>query len=248
MNKITKPDIFGVQIQMTNCVELINLIENAIRKNSQISITYVTQHSLNLLFHNEKLQEIFARFTMVHQDGIGVYLAAKILYGKKALAYRLTGSDFYVYAKDYFAGKRYRLFFFGDTSENLAAIPEKCPGLNVAGLQDGYTYRDETVLQLINASGCDILFVGLGCPKQETWVTDNREKIKAPVVICVGDGLKIFSGNKARGPLWAQRFCLEWFFRFLHEPARLWQRYFLGIPLFFIRVFRIKFFLRKNVR
>ena len=220
----------------------MHLIEDAVAKNSRITITYAVMHSLNLLFQNEKLGEIFSRFTMVHQDGMGVYLAAKILYGKKALAYRLTGSDFYVYAKDYFAGKRYSLFFFGDTAENLAAIPEKCPGLNIAGLQEGYAYHDEAVVQSINASGCDIVFVGLGCPKQETWAITNREKIKASVVICVGDGLKIFSGNKARGPLWAQRLGLEWFFRFLHEPARLWRRYFIGIPLFFIRVFRIKFF------
>jgi N-acetylglucosaminyldiphosphoundecaprenol N-acetyl-beta-D-mannosaminyltransferase len=248
MNKARHLDILGVQIQMADCSGLMEQVENAISTKRQITITYANQHTLNLLYNNRELLEKFSRFSIVHQDGLGAYLAAKILYGKKALAYRLTGSDFYMYAKDYFAGKRYCLFFFGDTMESLAAIPERCPDLNIAGLQEGYTFEDEIVLQSINESGCDILFVGLGCPKQEEWVIRNRELIKAPVIICVGDGLKIFAGNKVRGPLWAQKAGLEWFFRFLHEPARLGQRYFLGIPLFLLRVFRIKVFLRKNVR
>ncbi len=242
MSKQSRLNIFGVPIVMTDCAELMQTIEDAAAKKSQVTITYANQHTLNILYKNDELIDIFKQFTIVHQDGVGIHLAANILYGKKALAYRLTGSDFYVYAKDYFAGKPLRLFFLGDKPESLALIKGSCPGLQIAGMQDGYSFDDSSVIEQINASECDVLFVGLGCPKQEAWVIRNKSKITAPVIICVGDGLKIFAGNKVRGPLWAQKAGLEWFFRFLHEPARLWRRYFLGIPLFFIRVFRIKFF------
>jgi exopolysaccharide biosynthesis WecB/TagA/CpsF family protein len=242
MNKELRQNIFGIPVMMTGCAKLMQLIEKTVANKSQITITYANQHTLNILYNNAELIDIFKRFTVVHQDGVGIHLAAKIIYGKKALAYRLTGSDFYVYAKDYFAGKPYRLFFFGDTPENLELIQEHSPGLQIAGLQDGYSFKDEVLIESINSSGCDILFVGLGCPKQEAWVMSNKDRLKVSVIICVGDGLKIFSGNKVRGPRWAQKSGFEWFFRFLHEPARLWRRYVLGIPVFFIRVFRIKFF------
>lgn len=242
MNSKPRLNIFGVPIMMTDCAELVQLVERAVAQKAQITITYANQHTLNILYNNKELADLFNQFTIIHQDGLGIHLAAKILYGKKALAYRLTGSDFYVYAKDYFAGKPYRLFFFGDKPENLKLIKEHSPGLQIAGFQDGYCFNDEALIGAMNSSGCDIVFVGLGCPKQEAWVMENKHKLSASVIICVGDGLKIFSGNKVRGPLWAQKSGFEWFFRFLHEPARLWRRYFLGIPVFFMRVFRIKFF------
>lgn len=108
MNNKSRLNIFGVPVLMTDCAELMEIVEEAAAQKEQITITYVNQHTLNILYNNEELIDIFKHFTIVHQDGMGIHLAAKILHGKKALAYRLTGSDFYVYAKDYFAEKPLR--------------------------------------------------------------------------------------------------------------------------------------------
>jgi len=241
-------DFFGIPVEMINFDMLMQNIVSAIASGSRTTISYANLNTLNVLYKNVQLHELYSGFTIIHQDGVGVYLASKFLYAKNALANRLTGSDFYEYAKDYFAESPHRLFFFGDTEENLSAIREHSPRLNIVGLQNGYTFDDAQVIQSVNESNCDVLFVGLGSPKQEIWVQENKAKLNVPVIICVGDGIKVFCGKKVRGPIWAQKAGLEWFFRFIHDPVRLWKRYIIGIPLFFLRVFRIKVFTRKDVR
>lgn len=94
---------------------------------------------------------------------------------------------------------------------------------------------DDQLVSLIRSSGARILFVGLGCPKQERWMAEHRDKIQT-VMIGVGAAFDFHAGKKRQAPAWLQSLGLEWLFRLLQEPGRLWRRYFLNNPRFLILI------------
>jgi N-acetylglucosaminyldiphosphoundecaprenol N-acetyl-beta-D-mannosaminyltransferase len=136
--------------------------------------------------------------------------------------------------------------FFGSTPEVLgvltARMQQRFPGLKVS-----YTFsppfrpltvrEDAEIIKDIRDSGVRILFVGLGCPKQERWVDAHRETVKA-VMVAVGAAFDFHAGIKCQAPAWMQRAGLEWLFRLLHEPGRLWKRYLHNNPRFIILALR----------
>jgi len=103
-------------------------------------------------------------------------------------------------------------------------------------LQEGYSFSDEKVIDKINTSGSDILIIGLSCPVQEKWMHKNKDKVNCKVILAVGDGIKVFSGDKIRGPAFMRKFGFEWLVRMFTEPGKNFRRYLLGIPVFIRRV------------
>jgi len=132
--------------------------------------------------------------------------------------------------------------FYGGTDATLAALKHRLlrrfPGLKVA-----YAYsppfrpltekEDERVVQEINSSGARILFVGLGCPKQERWMAEHKGRVRA-VMLGVGAAFDFHAGKVPQAPAWMQRMGLEWLFRLVMEPRRLWQRYAKHNPRFVV--------------
>jgi N-acetylglucosaminyldiphosphoundecaprenol N-acetyl-beta-D-mannosaminyltransferase len=135
----------------------------------------------------------------------------------------------------------YRHYFYGGGSGVPGRLAERLqsryPRLEIAG---GYSppYRpltmaeDDDVVRRINAANPDIVWVGLSTPKQERWMFDHRERLKAPVLIGVGAAFDFHAGLKRQAPRWMQDHGLEWLFRLREEPRRLWRRYFRNNPLF----------------
>ena len=111
----------------------------------------------------------------------------------------------------------------------------------IAGYNNGFAYENDKLLGMINKSKPDILVVGMGSPKQEEWIMNCKGNLDVKIIIAVGDGIKVFSGTKKRGPKVIQKLGLEWLVRLFFEPKRLWKRYLIGIPLFFIRLIKIYF-------
>jgi len=111
--------------------------------------------------------------------------------------------------------------------------------LKVSGVHHGYL-NDELVTQKainkINDSGAELLLVAMGTPIQENWITKNDARIDAPVIMSVGGLFDFYSGNVERAPIWMRKAGVEWIWRLLQEPERMWQRYVLGNPLFIYRV------------
>ena len=132
--------------------------------------------------------------------------------------------------------------FYGGTVETLekltALYKQKYPNLKIA-----YSYsppfrsmtveEDEAIIRTVNASGTKVLFIALGCPKQERWMAAHRGKIQA-VMLGVGAAFDFHSGNKRQAPLWMQSSGLEWLFRFSQEPTHLWRRYLYHNPRFIV--------------
>jgi len=116
-------------------------------------------------------------------------------------------------------------------------LTARYPGLRVAGWDSPpfspvNDEQDRDAISKINASGADILWVGLGAPKQEYWMADHLGKVEIPVMVGVGAAFDFLSGAKRQAPKWMQRAGLEWLYRLVSEPGRLWKRYLYYNPLF----------------
>jgi N-acetylglucosaminyldiphosphoundecaprenol N-acetyl-beta-D-mannosaminyltransferase len=153
---------------------------------------------------------------------------------------RADGPGLMAAALDRFQGEGLSHYFYGGTPESLRSlretVAERWPSARVAGAYAPPFRRlsiqeDDAVVGAINAARPDVLWVGLGCPKQERWMLEHRERLKVPVMLGVGQAFDLLSGVKRRAPAWMCNCGLEWFYRFTHEP-RTWKRYLLCNPQF----------------
>lgn len=138
------------------------------------------------------------------------------------------------------------VYFYGSTPQTLAAMKyrlgERFPDLQIAGMESPpfrvlTSEEDESAVTRINGSGAGIVFVGLGCPKQERWMADHRGRING-VMIGVGAAFDFFAGSVARAPEWMRNSGLEWLHRLGSEPRRLWKRYLVTNTLFVFGIAR----------
>jgi N-acetylglucosaminyldiphosphoundecaprenol N-acetyl-beta-D-mannosaminyltransferase len=158
---------------------------------------------------------------------------------------RVYGPDVMLAFSELSAARGYTHFYYGGAEglpEKLAdTLRQRFPGLKVVG-----TYsppfraltpeEDQAIVERINAANPDVVWVGLGCPKQDIWMAQHRDKLHAPVLIGVGAAFDFLSGQKQQAPHWMQRYSLEWLYRLAHEPRRLWRRYLLYNPYFIFLV------------
>ncbi len=137
--------------------------------------------------------------------------------------------------------KGYRYFIFGDTEDTLQPLAEKLteafPGLKIVGLHSPpfrplTSQENEAIVAAINEAHPDVLWVGLGAPKQERWISEHRHRLNATVVVGVGAAFKFHSGKVERAPTWLRNWGFEWLWRLLREPKRVWRRVFVDAPQF----------------
>ena len=142
------------------------------------------------------------------------------------------------------AKKGYRIFLLGaepGVSEKAARRLESiAPGIEICGQHHGFFTIEETdsIIEIINKARPDMLLVAMGNPRQELWITENIDKLKVTVCIGVGALFDYLSGRVKRAPGWMLKAGMEWIFRFVIEPKRLWKRYIIGNPIFVFRVYR----------
>ncbi len=176
---------------------------------------------------------------MTTPDGMPLVWLSR-LHGRRHVS-RVYGPDLLIAVCQESIRAGYRHFFYGGAEgvpEALAAaLLRRFPGLVVAG-----TYsppfrpltpeEDEQIVAMIDRARPDIVWVGLGAPKQEYWMAEHVGRLEAPVMVGVGAAFDFHSGRKKQAPRWMQRSGLEWLFRLLTEPRRLWRRYLINNPLF----------------
>jgi N-acetylglucosaminyldiphosphoundecaprenol N-acetyl-beta-D-mannosaminyltransferase len=238
INLADKINILEVGITFCSYEDIIEYIKKQIIKEEKTIISYIAFHSLNILMKLKERNEILNTVDLLHADGLGIYLASVLLYGFSNNRRKITGSDFYSCFMVAAKINNWSFYFFGDNESTLQRIKNN---INVVGYQSGYDYNTDYLINKINSVAPNFLVIGLGCPKQELWVLENQEKIKANIIICVGNGLKIFAGVRIRGPFWMQIIGMEWLYRIYKEPKRLWKRYLIGIPVFIFKVIQFKF-------
>jgi N-acetylglucosaminyldiphosphoundecaprenol N-acetyl-beta-D-mannosaminyltransferase len=169
---------------------------------------------------------------------------------------RVYGPDLMLAVCEHGQAKGYRHFFYGGAAgvpEQLAErIGARFPGLQVVGTYSPpfralSATEEQEMAAMINASNADIVWVGLGTPKQDQWVAHFRPLLNAPVLIAVGAAFDFHTGRVRQAPRWMQRSGLEWLFRLTQDPKRLWKRYILGNPRFIYLVAR-QLFGRRSVK
>ena len=231
--------------------------ENALQKVSDFIDTGTRAHTI-FATNPEKnysvpkdplLYESFKNADLLLPDGIGMVMAARILHC--ADIERVPGCEFMQDICRLAAKKGYKVFLYGAREEvNLGAVrilEERLPGLTIAGRCNGYWPAEDMaeLVEKINASKAEILFLALGSPRQEKWFVEHRDQLKhIRVEQGIGGTLDVITGNVKRAPDFFCRFGLEWFYRLVSEPKRLKRQRVL--PLFVCQVLAKKFFTKSQ--
>lgn len=225
-------------------------LENCLKENHPIQLAFVNTHAINLSARNKEYLDILNKTSINFADGIGVWIASNLLYGKGLVNF--NGTDFGLSLLKWAAKKRYGVYFLG-AELGIAEKARKClelqiADLNVVGCFHGYfnKQRSEEIIKNINAVGTDILLVCIGCPDQELWISKNLDYLNIKMALGLGAFLDFYSGKVKRAPMWIRRMRMEWVYRFMQEPTRLCQRYMMGNPQFIIRVLKQWFLLNKK--
>ena len=239
MGEIPRVNILGVGISAINMAMALETVEKWITERSPHYVCVTPVHSVMDCQRNPELRHIQNASGLSTPDGMPLVWLSR-LKGFRHVE-RVYGPDLMLALCERSAAKGYRHFFYGGAEgvpEQLASVLQKrFPGLQVAGtfsppFRPLTPDEDEQVVQIINKAAPDIVWVGLGSPKQEYWMAEHVGRLTAPVLIGVGAAFDFLTGRKPQAPRWMQRAGLEWLFRLLTEPRRLWRRYLINNPLF----------------
>jgi N-acetylglucosaminyldiphosphoundecaprenol N-acetyl-beta-D-mannosaminyltransferase len=248
-----KIDICGVKIDNINIFEVLQTIENHILKKSNSFIVTPNVDHIVKIQEDSMFKNVYKEASLVLADGMPILWAAKLL--GKPLKEKISGSDLFPKLCEVAAEKGYKLFFLGGRPGSALKADEvlrnRYPDIQIVGtysppfgFENGKEENDK-IIRIIKDAKPDILFVGLGAPKQEKWIYKYRNEYQVPVSIGVGVSFEFVSGMVKRAPLWMQRVGLEWFWRLMMEPKRLWKRYLIDDPVFFWLVLKQKLGLLK---
>ena len=234
-------ELLGINIDNYTMEETIIEIERLINYDKSSIIFTPNVHRIVSAYKDKFIREIYDNADMLIPDGLPLVWASKIL--RKPLRERVAGSDLFPYFCQNAAKKGYKIFLLGAEAGVAKKVKEilskKIPNLQIVGTyspsHDFENNKEENakIIELIKKSKSDILFLGLGFPKEEKWLWKNKNEIKIPVSIGVGATFDFIAGNIKRAPKWIQKIGLEWFFRLCQEPRRLWKRYLIGNTIFF---------------
>jgi exopolysaccharide biosynthesis WecB/TagA/CpsF family protein len=235
-------EILGIPIACIDASEALMEIERLQRRQSPALVAYINAHSINLARQNPSYRDILVTSDLNLNDGSGVALAARIQ-GRR-FKENLNGSDFNGAILRLAARRAWSVFLLG-AREGVAAraaqrLGARTDGLNIVGTHSGYLSETSTheVVAAIRASEADLVMVAMGNPRQEEWLAAHLESTGARVGIGVGAFFDFTAGTVPRAPAWMNRFGIEWIWRLVKEPRRLWRRYIVGNPLFLARVIR----------
>ena len=239
--KIPSIEVLGSKVHMIQIPEVVELMSHWIEKESQKChwIIVTGMHGIMEAHKDPEFKDIVNSTDLFVPDGISLIWVARYL--GFPLRKRVSGPDL---MEEFFKAasqKGYTSFFYGDTEETLEQLTEKLsadfPDLKVTGsysppFRSLTQEEDAKIVDIINQKNPDVLWVALGLPKQEKWIFEHKEKLNTPVIIGVGAAFKFLSGEVKRAPTWLGEHGLEWLWRFVHEPKKLWRRVCLDIPVF----------------
>lgn len=247
-----KVDLLGCRIDALTMDETIRLVEEIIREGRPRQHVVVNALKFTLMRKDPDLRRIVNGCDVVNVDGMPVVWASRIL--GTPVPDRVAGIDLFQRLVETSAMKGYRPYFLGAREEvvqrTTAVFREKYPRLDIAGFRNGYFSEDEAadVADEIRASRADMLFVAVSSPKKEKFLNRWMPRMGVPFCMGVGGSFDVVSGLTQRAPLWMQRSGLEWVYRIVEEPRRMWLRYAKSNPVFIWMVWEAYRRRRKNRR
>lgn len=232
--------VLGVRVHMVQIPDVVEVMEGWIEERQGCHYIAATgMHGVMEAHKHLDFKAILNSAALFIPDGISLVWIAR--WRGFQLKKRVCGSDLMVEFCRLNSPKGYRHFFYGDTDNTLqhlsAKLREQIPSLDVVGTYSPpfrplTVEEDADVVRMINEAEPDVLWIGLGCPKQERWMFEHREKLNVPVIVGVGAAFKFLSGRTKRAPVWVGDHGLEWVWRFLHDPRRVWRRVLIDGPRF----------------
>lgn len=249
LGRIDWKPVLGVRVASVGWKEAIALLGRLAQERRFTRVSFLNAHTANLAASDPDFADALRSF-LVLPDGVGVDLAARILYGAPFAA-NLNGTDF-VPAFLQAQGMPMTVGLIGAKGRNVERAVERfasmCPQHRFILINDGFfSAADEPrVLERIRLIRPDVLLVAMGVPRQELWISRNIDERHCTLPIAVGALFDFMSGAVPRAPALVRTLRLEWVFRMMMEPMRLWRRYILGNPVFIARVVRQKLGLERR--
>lgn len=236
---LSKP-ILGVQISTTSYTDACDRIQHWAKNSTSCYVVAANVHVIMSAYWDRAYLKVLDRAALITPDGM------PLVWGLRLMGFpgqqRVYGPDLMLAWCERAAHLGFPIYLYGGTKSMLQklseSLTEKFPGLQIAGSHappfHTLTPEEEADdIERIHRSGARVVFVGLGCPKQEYWMSRQQGQLQA-VMIGVGAAFSFFSGEVSQAPRWMMRLGLEWLYRFGQEPGRLWRRYLITNPAFVV--------------
>ncbi|MBS5116130.1 MAG: WecB/TagA/CpsF family glycosyltransferase [Erysipelotrichaceae bacterium] len=224
--------ILDTLIDMLSMDETVDLVNQYIKTNTPLHLIGVNADKINELNKNQKMKEIVNKCGIINADGASVVLASKFL--NKKLPERVAGIDLMDRIVELCSKENYSVYLLGAKEEVVSktktVLEQKYKGVNIIGFRNGYFDYDQwdKIADELLSLNPDVIFVGITSPLKEYLVEFLQNKGLNSVLMGVGGSFDVISGSIPRAPLWVQKINMEWMFRVIQEPKRLFKRYFVG--------------------
>jgi N-acetylglucosaminyldiphosphoundecaprenol N-acetyl-beta-D-mannosaminyltransferase len=230
--------LFGLHIDAVTLTEAVGICERAITARQRLLVGVVNAAKVVKLNADRSLRESLLECDLVLADGQSVVWASRFL--GRPLPERVAGIDLFESLLDLANHQRHRIYLLGATPQVLATLEEvmqgRWPEVRVAGSRDGY-FKAERAAEIaadIASSGADMLFLGMGTPAKELFLARYADQLGVPIMHGVGGSFDVLAGVTRRAPHRWQRWGMEWAYRLLQEPRRLWRRYLVTNTAFLV--------------
>lgn len=239
MGKIAAIHVLDVPIHPYSMNDAVVYLDNKIQEQKHSFVVTANAEIIMMCQEDASYKNILANDAdLVLPDGAGTVWAGRKLGNQ--VPERVAGFDLFLRLLEISATKKYKVYFFGAAPGIAKEAKQKAeslyPGINVVGVRDGFfnDNDDAAIIEEINKSQAQILFIALGAPKQEKWLKAHLSELQPNIAMGIGGSFDVLSGNAERAPLWMQKHSLEWLFRLYKQPSRF--RRMLVLPKFVIKV------------
>ncbi len=238
-----KHNFINVGLHLIDTNEALGLCREFLRGSGCKMMFFLNAHCYNIAQKNKDYLNALNGADLLLNDGIGIKLGT-ILFGLP-LKENMNGTDFIPKVIKLCVEDGASIYLVGSKEgvSDLAAssLKKKFPTINIVGNRSGYfnSEDEKEIIRDINEKKADVLVVGMGVPLQELWIEKNRSSFTSVKIALAGGAIIDFmSGKVIRAPIWIQKIGMEWFFRFVQEPKRLFRRYFSGNFIFFWHILK----------
>jgi N-acetylglucosaminyldiphosphoundecaprenol N-acetyl-beta-D-mannosaminyltransferase len=246
-------NILGVTIHPLSIYQLNDLIVEAVALKQKWIIANHNLHSIYLYHHNSKMRTFYAKAEYTHIDGMALVFLGRLLGFSLQREQRVTYVDWISPLMKKATEQNWRVFYLGSkpgiAEQGAEILREKFHGLQIVAAHGYFDIHpdnpeNQEVIAKINAYQPHVLMVGMSMPRQENWIAENLQQISANAILPCGAAIDYVAGAIPTPPRWAGKTGLEWLFRLIAEPGRLWRRYLIE-PWFLLKLLLIDVWKKK---
>lgn len=243
MTRTGRVDLFGVPVDALTMDETVKRIRAWVASGDPHQHVVLNAAKVVELERSPALADVIRQCDLVSPDGVSVVWASRLL--GQPLPERVNGTDLMERLVATAANDGNTVFFLGARPDVVAktveAFKDRHPELKVAGYHHGFWTDDQDIIRVVRLAKPDYLFIGIPSPRKEFWLSAHLRELGVPFAMGVGGSFDVMAGLYSRAPRWACEHGLEWLWRLVQEPRRMWRRYLIGNLLFTALVLRERF-------